>query len=169
MLLCLQPAPYSKMTQIIFLTILIVGVCLYPSQSYKNRKFNNKFLSLSINSNNKQVLSSVTSTSSTRNEYQVDSRDITEASLVEYISSKGNRRLAIVNKRTAIQIEIPVMNDARKTFSVPMSRITYHINGTFVFGDLLRLTEIVADLRPMQVSRLRRELRLYCVHAWLSL
>lgn len=82
----------------------------------------------------------------------IDAKTIRDGSLVEYTSTKGTKRLAIVSKRVGAHLD--VLNDARKSFSVPISRVTYHINGTFAFGDLLRLNEILGDLKPIQVERL---------------
>lgn len=82
----------------------------------------------------------------------IDGKAIRDGSLVEYTSTKGTKRLAIVSKRVGAHLD--VLNDARKSFSVPISRVTYHINGTFAFGDLLRLNEILGDLKPIQVERL---------------
>jgi hypothetical protein len=82
----------------------------------------------------------------------IDAKTIRDGSLVEYTSTKGTKRLAIVNKRVGAHLD--VLNDARKSFSVPISRVTYHINGTFAFGDLLRLNEILGELKPIQVERL---------------
>lgn len=88
----------------------------------------------------------------TRSEDIIDGMSIKDGSLVEYTSAKGNKRLAIVSKRVGAHLD--VLNDAKKSFSVPISRVTYHINGTFAFGDLLRLNEILGDLKPIQVERL---------------
>ena len=85
-------------------------------------------------------------------EYMIDAKSIKDGSLVEYTSIKGSKRLAIVSKRVGAHLD--VLNDAKKSFSVPISRVTYHINGTFAFGDLLRLNEILGDLKPIQVERL---------------
>ena len=88
----------------------------------------------------------------TTSEYVIDAKSIKDGSLVEYTSAKGSKRLAIVSKRVGAHLD--VLNDAKKSFSVPISRVTYHINGTFAFGDLLRLNEILGDLKPIQVERL---------------
>jgi hypothetical protein len=85
-------------------------------------------------------------------EYLIDGQAISDGSLVEYINAKGSKRLAIVSKKVGAHLE--VRNDAKKSFSVPISRITYHINGSFAFGDLLRLNEILGELKPIQVERL---------------
>ena len=82
----------------------------------------------------------------------IGAKSIKDGSLVEYTSTKGTKRLAIVSKRTGAYLD--VLNDARKSFTVPISRVTYHINGSFAFGDLLRLNEILGDLKPIQVERL---------------
>lgn len=90
--------------------------------------------------------------SGSRSSGSIDARSIKEGSLIEYVSGKGSKRLAIVNKRTGAHLE--VLNDARKAFSVPISRVTHHINGSFAFGDLLRLTEMLGEMKPIQVERL---------------
>lgn len=85
-------------------------------------------------------------------ESAIDGKSIRDGSLVEYTSTKGSKRLAIVSKSVGAHLD--VLNDAKKSFSVPITRVTYHINGTFAFGDLLRLNEILADLKPIQIERL---------------
>ena len=82
----------------------------------------------------------------------IDGKSISDGSLVEYTTTKGSKRLAIVSKSVGAHLD--VLNDAKKSFSVPITRVTYHINGTFAFGDLLRLNEILADLKPIQIERL---------------
>ena len=91
--------------------------------------------------------------SPTPRSYATDSqRSIREGSLIEYVTGKGSKRLALVNKRIGANLE--VSNDARKVFSVSISRVTHHINGSFAFGDLLRLTEMLGEMKPIQVERL---------------
>lgn len=38
-------------------------------------------------------------------------------------------------------------------FQIQARRVSYHLRGDFVLGDLLRLNEVLADLRPQQVER----------------
>ena len=83
------------------------------------------------------------------------SSKVQDGSLIEYISAKGSKRLALVNKTIGAHIE--VVNDAKKSFSVPLSRVTYHINGTYQFGDLLRLNDILFDLKAAQAERVWEE------------
>jgi len=80
-----------------------------------------------------------------------DVRNIKNNSIIEYISSKGSKRLAIVGKRSGAHFD--VLNEAKKSFSVPLHRISYHINGNFAFGDLLRLNELIIELKPQMVER----------------
>lgn len=122
--------------------IVIFGT-IFPSQSFRSRF--SKTISFSLNY-------AVKKQSIYTGEYVIDGKSITDGSLVEYTSAKGSKRLAIVCKRSGAQLE--VLNDAKKSFSVPISRVTYHINGSFAFGDLLRLNEILGDLKPIQVERL---------------
>ena len=75
--------------------------------------------------------------------------------MVEYISAKGSKRLALVNRTIGAHLE--VVNDAKKTFSVPLSRVTYRINGTYQFGDLLRLNDVLFDLKAAQAERVWEE------------
>lgn len=122
--------------------IVIFGT-IFPSQSFRSHF--SKTTSFSLNY-------AVKKQSIYTGEYVIDGKSITDGSLVEYTSAKGSKRLAIVCKRSGAQLE--VLNDAKKSFSVPISRVTYHINGSFAFGDLLRLNEILGDLKPIQVERL---------------
>ena len=87
-----------------------------------------------------------------RNSATDSQRSIRAGSLIEYVTGKGGKRLALVNKRIGYNLE--VSNDARKVFTVSISRVTHHINGTFAFGDLLRLTEMLGEMKPIQVERL---------------
>ena len=109
-------------------------------------RVNARFTSTSICAQRRQPAALATT------EHVIDGKSIREGSLVEYTSAKGSKRLAIVGKRVGAHLD--VLNDAKKSFSVPISRVTYHINGTFAFGDLLRLNEILGDLKPIQVERL---------------
>ena len=77
--------------------------------------------------------------------------------MVEYISAKGSKRLAIVRRRSSGGT-VEAVNDARLTFTIPTSRVSIHIPGKFEFGDLLRLQEMLDDLRPNQVERIWEDL-----------
>ena len=87
--------------------------------------------------------------------HSATSSKVQEGSLVEYISAKGSKRLALVNRTIGAHLE--VVNDAKKTFSVPLSRVTYRINGTYQFGDLLRLNDVLFDLKAAQAERVWEE------------
>ena len=88
---------------------------------------------------------------STPDSRQVKPSLISEGSLVEYVSSKGSRRLALVKKGVA-GAHLDVMNQARKTFSVPISRVTYVVQGSFVFADLLRLEGTLGSVSVAQAQ-----------------
>jgi hypothetical protein len=129
------------MMKILTAFIVIFGT-IFPSQSFISRYSKTTSFSLNYAAKKQSIYTG---------EYLIDGKSITDGSLVEYTSAKGSKRLAIVCKRIGAQLE--VLNDAKKSFSVPISRVTYHINGTFAFGDLLRLNEILGDLKPIQVER----------------
>ena len=80
----------------------------------------------------------------------IDGKSITDNAIIEYLTVKGSKRLAIVSKKSGAHLD--VVNEARKTFSVPLSRVSYHINGSFAFGDLVRLNELIIELKPQMVS-----------------
>jgi hypothetical protein len=119
--------------------------CIFPSQSFTSKLSSRSVLQTSFAVQKRQQTTSPS-------EITTGAKTIKDGSLVEYTSTKGTKRLAIVSKRSGAYLD--VLNDARKSFTVPISRVTYHINGSFAFGDLLRLNEILGDLKPIQVERL---------------
>jgi hypothetical protein len=119
--------------------------CIFPSQSFTSKLSSRSVLQTSLAVQKRQQTTSPS-------EIITGAKTIKDGSLVEYTSTKGTKRLAIVSKRSGAYLD--VLNDARKSFTVPISRVTYHINGSFAFGDLLRLNEILGDLKPIQVERL---------------
>lgn len=78
-------------------------------------------------------------------------KSIKSGNMVEYVSAKGSKSVALVNQREGAHLK--VMNDAKKIFSIPFSRLTYHIDGNYQFGDLLRLDELLLDLKQNMVER----------------
>jgi hypothetical protein len=46
------------------------------------------------------------------------------------------------------------MNDARKAYSVPLGRITFHIASTYAFGDLVHLSDQIQELKPQMAESL---------------
>ena len=76
--------------------------------------------------------------------------------MVEYISAKGSKRLAIITRRNGSLIE--AVNDARLSFTIATTRISFQIPGKFEFGDMLRLQEMLDELRPSQIERLWEDL-----------
>lgn len=116
--------------------------CIFPSQSFTHKSSCRILHQTSLAVQKRQQTSEIIT----------GAKSIRDGSLVEYTSTKGTKRLAIVSKRSGAYLD--VLNDARKSFTVPISRVTYHINGSFAFGDLLRLNEILGDLKPIQVERL---------------
>ena len=117
-------------------------LCIFPSQSFTHKSSCRTLRQTSLAVQKRQQTSEIIT----------GAKSIRDGSLVEYTSTKGTKRLAIVSKRSGAYLD--VLNDARKSFTVPISRVTYHINGSFAFGDLLRLNEILGDLKPIQVERL---------------
>ena len=72
--------------------------------------------------------------------------------IVEYVSAKGSKRIALISKRSGPMLE--ALNDARNSFSIQQKKVTYTIHGKFEFGDLLRLNELLEEMRPNTVERL---------------
>jgi exoribonuclease II len=83
----------------------------------------------------------------------IDGRSVKDGSIVEYLSAKGSKRLAIVNKRKGPELE--VLNNALMEFSVSVSKVTYLIEGLYNFEDLTRLTNALTDQKLEQVQELR--------------
>lgn len=82
----------------------------------------------------------------------IDGRSIKDGSLIEYISSKGSKRLAIVTKRKGSTLE--VVNNLMVEFSVSIAKVTYLIDGTFSFSDLTELDNNITSLQLHQVEDL---------------
>jgi hypothetical protein len=74
---------------------------------------------------------------------------VTVGNMIEHSSLKGSRLVALVTNRTGSSIE--VLNDAKKTYLVPFNRVTFNMQGKFLFGDLIRLNDQVFDLKPQMV------------------
>ena len=47
---------------------------------------------------------------------------------------------------------ITVQNEAKRVHNVALNRVVYRIKGSYAFGDLLRLTEQLFELRPQMVE-----------------
>ena len=76
---------------------------------------------------------------------KVNDELIKNGSIVEFISLKGIKYVALVSNKEGAHLK--VQNEARKFFSVPFTRVTYVIDGSYAFGDLLRLHEILQELK----------------------
>jgi hypothetical protein len=77
---------------------------------------------------------------------------IRPSSIVEYLSSKGSKQVALVQEREGAHLN--VINENTKSFSVPTNRITAHIDGNFAFDDLQSLVSVIEDMKPHMVERL---------------
>ena len=124
----------------LFIYILITH---YPSTCFKlNHKFGKSSFFESIYACELYALKKMTQST------MIETKSIREGSIIEYISAKGLRRVALVNTKEGGLVK--VVNEARKLFKVPFSRLTYHIEGKYAFGDLLRLEELLQELKlPM--------------------
>ena len=80
----------------------------------------------------------------------IDGRSIKDGSLIEYISSKGSKRLAMVTKRKGSTLD--VVNNVMVEFSVSVAKVTYLIDGTFSFSDLTQLDNNITSLQLHQVE-----------------
>eukprot|EP01041_Mallomonas_annulata_P011008 gene11008-22997_t len=124
--------------------------------SFKRLEFLNTRLSKSENSFKMPPLCAIRRSISKGRPILNSTRRITEGCMIEYLSPKGSKRVAIVNQREGAHVK--VMNDAKKVFSIPLSRLTYHIDGKYAFGDLLRLDELLLDLKLSMVEKVWEEL-----------
>jgi exoribonuclease II len=86
----------------------------------------------------------------------IDGRSVKDGSIIEYLSAKGSKRLAIVNKRKGPELE--VLNNVLMEFSVSVSKVTYLIEGLYNFDDLTRLTNALNDQKLEQVQELRNSI-----------
>lgn len=83
---------------------------------------------------------------------RIDGRSIKDGSLIEYVSPKGSKRLAIVSKRKGENLE--VLNNVMIEFLVPVSKVTYLINGFHTYDDLMNLTSTISMHKQDQVQNL---------------
>jgi len=89
-------------------------------------------------------------------DFKVNDELIKHGSIVEFISLKGIKYVALVSSKEGAHLK--VQNEARKYFSVPFTRVTYVIDGTYAFGDLLRLHEILQELKLHMVENIWEKL-----------
>ena len=71
---------------------------------------------------------------------------------MEYISNKGSKKLCLVQSRRGNSLH--VINETKYSFQIPVYKISSYIPGKFVFGDLLKLNEIITDGKPIHIERL---------------
>ena len=71
---------------------------------------------------------------------------------MEYVSNKGTKQLCLVQSRRGNNID--VINETKYSFQIPLYRISCYVQGKFVFGDLLKLNEIISDGKPIHIERL---------------
>ena len=83
---------------------------------------------------------------------RIDGRSIKDGSLIEYVSAKGSKRLAIVSKRKGENLE--VLNNVMIEFLVPVSKVTHLINGFHTYDDLIKLTSTISMYKQDQVLTL---------------
>lgn len=83
---------------------------------------------------------------------RIDGRSIKDGSLIEYVSPKGSKRLAIVSKRKGENLE--VLNNVMVEFLVPVSKVTHLINGFHTYDDLMNLTSTMNMNKQDQVQNL---------------
>ena len=82
----------------------------------------------------------------------IDGRSIKDGSLIEYLSAKGSKRLALVNKRKGPTLV--VLNNDMMEFSVSVSKVSLVIEGYYAVNDLKRLIDLVDKLELNQVQKL---------------
>jgi len=73
--------------------------------------------------------------------------------IVEHLSSKGTKQLALVMKRLS-KFTLEVMNDAKMEYLVNTKRVSHLIPGNYTLGDLLRLQEMLLHIKPLQLEKL---------------
>lgn len=83
---------------------------------------------------------------------RIDGRSIKDGSLIEYVSAKGTKRLAIVSKRKGESLE--VLNNVMIEFLVPVSKVTHLINGFHTYDDLMDLTSTISMYNEDHVQKL---------------
>lgn len=86
----------------------------------------------------------------------IDGRSVKDGSIIEYLSAKGSKRLAIVKKRKGPELD--VLNNALFEFSVSVSKVTYLIEGLYNFEDLTRLISALDDQKLEQVQGMRNSI-----------
>ena len=82
----------------------------------------------------------------------IDGRSIKDGSLIEYLSAKGSKRLALVNKRKGPTLL--VLNNDMMEFSVSVSKVSLVIEGYYAVNDLKRLIDLIDNVELCQVQKL---------------
>ena len=80
-----------------------------------------------------------------------DVRLLKAGKIVEYENSKGSKRLVLINKRLGTYFE--VKNEVNNTFTIPVKRVSYLVEGEFQFEDLRLLNDMILDLKPADIER----------------
>jgi hypothetical protein len=75
-----------------------------------------------------------------------DVRRLIEGNIVEYVNSKGSKRLVLINKRVGMYLE--VTNEVSKVFTIPIGRVSYLVEGDYDFDSFLVLHNMVLNLKP---------------------
>ena len=85
----------------------------------------------------------LTSKSSSINNNPNFSNKVSQGCILEYVSGKGSKRLALVIKKNTnnptSNKKVDVVNDLDMSFTISSNKITYIIPGTFVHGDLIEI------------------------------
>lgn len=84
--------------------------------------------------------------------YGIDIRTIKDLCLVEYVSGKGSKRLAIVSKRRGY--DLTILNSMSVEFSINVLKVSYLIAGNYAFSDLEDLMNLINKLQLSQVESL---------------
>lgn len=98
--------------------------------------------------------SSSNSSSSGGHSYSVHESDgLRSGSIVEHLSSKGTKQLALVMRRLS-RFTLEVMNDAKMEYNINTKRVSHLVPGNYTIGDLLRLQEMILHIKPQQMEKL---------------
>ena len=94
------------------------------------------------------------SSSSGAKSYSVyESDGLRSGSIVEHLSSKGTKQLALVTRRLS-RFTLEVMNEAKMEYNINTKRVSHLVPGNYTIGDLLRLQEMLLHIKPQQMEKL---------------
>jgi hypothetical protein len=128
---------------------LTLGLYLLPTESFiLSKAYRTKQYSKGLD------LAVIKCVETKNTDHGLDARTIKDGSLIEYVTSKGSKVLAIVTKRKGLSLEVMNSNPNSLTFLLQFSKVTNHIQGYYALSDLEHLVGMISELNASQVESL---------------